>query len=61
MTQIERYTLFLDCKNPYYQNDYTTKKIYRSSATLIKLPMAFFTELELKNCKVLYRDIKDPK
>ena len=23
--------------------------------------MAFFTELEFKNCKVLYRDTKDPK
>ena len=25
MTQIERYTMFLDWKNQYCQNDYTTK------------------------------------
>ena len=37
------------------------KANYRFNEIPIKLPMAFFTELEFKNCKVLYRDTKDPK
>ena len=36
---MERYTALLDWKK------YTTKAIYRFSAVLIKLPMAFFTDL----------------
>ena len=36
------------------------KAIYRLSAISIKLPMAFFTELEQKILK-LYGDTKDPK
>ena len=36
------------------------KTIYRFNAILIKLPMAFFTELEQKIFN-LYGDTKDPK
>ena len=38
--------MFMDWKNQYSGNEYTTKEIYRFNAILIKLQMVFFTELE---------------
>ena len=38
----------LDWKNQCHEDDYTTQRIYRCSEIPIKLPMAFFTELEQK-------------
>ena len=52
--------MFMDWKNQYCENDYTTQSIYRFSAIPIKLPMALFTEIEKKNLKI-YGDTKDPE
>ena len=55
---MERYTMFLDWKNPYCEN--WSKAVCRLNAIPIKLPTAFFTEREQKNYN-LYGNIKDPK
>jgi len=48
---MERYTMFVDWKSQYGQNDYNilSKAIYRLNTISIKLPMAVFTELKPKN------------
>ena len=57
---MERYTMFLDWKNQYCENDYITQGNYRFSAIHIKLPMAFFTELEPKNFTICTETQKTP-
>ena len=47
--------MFLDWKNQHCENDYTTQTIYRFNAILIKLPMAFFTELEQKSSQFVWK------
>ena len=41
-------TMFMDWKNQYSENDYTTESKLQTHAIPIKLPMVFFRELEQK-------------
>ena len=57
---MERYTTFMNQKNQYCEMTIVPEAIYRFSVILLKLPMAFSTELEEKIYN-LYGNTKDPK
>ena len=43
---MEKYTMFMDQKNQYSENEYTTQSNLQIECNPSKLPMVFFTELE---------------
>ena len=47
--------MFLGRENQYCENDYTTKCNLQISVTSIKLPVAFFTELEQKISQFIWK------
>ena len=51
----QRYITFLDWKNQYCENDSTSHNNLQINTIPIKLPVAFFTELEQKNSQFVWK------
>ena len=52
---MEKYTTFLDLKNQYYENDYTTQSNLQIQCSLNQIKIAFSTELEEKNLQFVWK------
>ena len=48
---MEKYTVSMDQKNQYSENEYTIQSDLQIQCNPIKLPMVFFTKLENQNLK----------
>ena len=57
---MERYTMFLDWKNQYSQNDYTTQGNVQIQCNYYQISNGIFHELRQKILNV-YGKTKDPK
>ena len=53
--------MFLDWKNQYCENDYTTQSNLQIQCNLYQITNGIFTELEQKNLKILYWGTEDPE
>ena len=49
---MEKYTMFLDWKNQYNENECTTQSNLQIQCIPVKLRKSFFTELEEKNLTI---------
>ena len=58
--QMERYTMFLDGKNQYCQNDYTTQGNLQIQCNLYQITNGISTGLEQKNLKICMEIQKTP-
>ena len=53
--------MFLDWKDEYYENDYTTQSNLQIQCNLYQITNGIFYRTRTKNLKVCNGDTKDPK
>ena len=60
MTQIERYTMFLDWKNPYCENDYTTQSTLQIQCNPYQITNGIFHRIRTKMFTIYMETQKTP-